>query len=90
MRIKKDFLLRDVAGKKAIFGKGMKVFDFGRVLVLNETAIWLWQEAQAQGEFTAESLIDRVCEEYDTTAEEAQSYVTELLEELDKEGVIEK
>ena len=60
------------------------------MLVLNETAIWLWQEAQAQGEFTAESLIDRVCEEYDTTAEEAQSYVTELLEELDKEGVIEK
>ena len=44
----------------------------------------------AQGEFTVESLTERLCEEYDVTAEEARSCVTELLEKLDKEGVIEK
>ena len=50
----------------------------------------VWQEAQAQGDFTAESLTARVCEEYDVTAEVAQSYVTDFLEQLDKEGMIEK
>ena len=50
----------------------------------------LWKEAQAQGDFTVESLTERLCEEYDVTNEEARSCVTELLDKLDKEGVIEK
>ena len=90
MRIKKEFVLRDVAGKKAIFCQGIKAIDFRRILVLKGSAEWIWNEAQAQGDFTAESLTARVCEEYDVTAEVAQSYVTDFLEQLDKEGIIEK
>ena len=90
MRIKKEFVLRDVAGKKAIFCKGIKAIDFRRILVLQGSAEWVWQEAQAQGDFTAESLIARACEEFDTTPEEAEAFVTEFFEQLDKEGVIEK
>ena len=90
MRIKKDFVLRDVAGKKAIFCQGIKSIDFRRILVLKGSAEWVWQEAQAQGDFTAESLIARVCEEFDTTPQEAEAFVTEFLEQLEKEGVIEK
>ena len=90
MRIKKDFVLRDVASKKAIFCKGIKAIDFRRILVLQGSAEWVWQEAQAQGDFTAESLVARACEEFDTTPEEAEAYVTEFLEQLEKEGVIEK
>jgi len=90
MRIKKEFVLRDVAGKKAIFCKGIKAIDFRRILVLQGSAEWVWQEAQAQGDFTAESLVARACEEFDTTPEEAEAYVTEFLEKLEKEGVIVK
>ena len=90
MRIKKNFVLRDVVGKKAIFCVGIKAIDFRKIITLNESGEWVWQEAQAQGDFTAESLTVRVCEEYDVTAEVAQSYVTDFLEQLDKEGMIEK
>lgn len=91
MRIKKDFVLREVyGGGNVIMCEGLKAIDFRKLLALNETAAWLWKEAQAQGDFTAESLTARVCEEYDVTAEEALSYVTDFLEQLDKEGVIEK
>lgn len=90
MRIRKEFVLRDVCGEKAIFCEGIKAIDFRRILVLNESAAWLWQEARAQGEFTVESLTARLCEEYDVTAEEARSHVTDLLDEWDKEGVTEK
>ena len=89
MRIKKDFVLREVVGKKAIFCGGIKAIDFRKIITLNESGEWIWNEAQAQGDFTAESLTARVCEEYDVTAEEARSCVTDLLEKLDKEGVIE-
>ena len=90
MRIKKEFVLRDVAGKKAIFCQGIKAVDFRRILVLKGSAEWIWNEAQAQGDFTAESLTARVCKEFDTTPQEAEAFVTEFLEQLEKEGVIEK
>ena len=90
MRIKNDFVLREVCGESVIMGEGIKAIDFRKLLALNETAAWIWKEAQAQGDFTVESLTERLCEEYDVTAEEARSCVTELLEKLDKEGVIEK
>lgn len=90
MRIKKEFILRDVAGNKAIFCQGIKSIDFRRILVLKGSAEWVWQEAQAQGDFTAKSLTARACEEFDTTPQEAEAFVTEFLEQLEKEGVIEK
>jgi len=90
MRIKKDFVLRDVCGDYAIFSEGLKAIDFRKILALNESAAWIWKEAEAQGEFTVESLTERLCEEYDVTNEEARSCVTDFLEKLDKEGVIEK
>ena len=90
MRIKKDFVLREVCGENVIMGEGLKALDFRKILALNESAAWLWKEAKAQGDFTVESLTARLCEEYDVTAEEARSCVTELLDKLDKEGVIEK
>ena len=90
MRIKKDFVLREVCGENVIMGENLKAIDFRKILSLNESAAWLWKEAKAQGDFTIESLTARLCEEYDVTAEEARSSVKSFLEELDKEGVIEK
>ena len=89
MRIKKDFVLREVCGENVIMGEGLKAIDFRKILTLNESAAWLWKEAKAQGDFTIESLTDRLCEEYEVSTEEARSCVTDLLEKLDKEGVIE-
>ena len=90
MKIKDDFVLREVCGENVITGEGLKAIDFRKILSLNESAAWLWKEAKAQGDFTVESLTARLCEEYDVTAEEARACVTELFDKLDKEGVIEK
>ena len=90
MRIKKDFVLREVCGESVIMCEGLKAIDFRKILALNESAAWIWKEAQAQGDFTVESLTERLCEEYDVTAEEAKASVTDLLDKLEKEGVIEK
>ena len=90
MRIKKDFVLREVCGENVIMGENLKAIDFRKILSLNESAAWLWKEAKTQGDFTVESLTERLCEEYDVTAEEARSSVADILEKWDKEGVIEK
>ena len=47
------------------------------------------KEAQAQGDFTVETLAARLCEEYDITPEEARQDVGDILAEWTREGVIE-
>ncbi len=89
MRIKNDFVLREVCGENVIMCEGLKAIDFRKILALNESAAWLWKEAKAQGDFTVESLTEKLCEEYEVSTEEARSCVTELIEKLGKEGVIE-
>ena len=46
-------------------------------------------EGARRGDFTVESLTEKLCEEYDVTTEEARSSVADILEKWDKEGVIE-
>ena len=81
MRIKKGFVLREVSGEHVIMGEGLGAVNFGRLLALNESAAWLWKEAQAQGDFTIDSLTKKLCEEYDVTPDEARKDVSEIIDE---------
>ena len=56
MKIKKGFVLREVCSERVIMGEGLGAINFGKLLALNETAAWLWQQAQAMGDFTVEAL----------------------------------
>ena len=81
MRIKKGFVLREVCGERVIIGEGLGAINFGKMLALNETAAWLWKQAQEMGDFTIEALAERLCEEYDVTPDEARKDVSEIIDE---------
>jgi hypothetical protein len=89
MRQKKGFVLRDVCGEHVIVGEGLGAVNFGRLLALNETAAWIWKKAEAIGDFTIEALVEKLCEEYDVTAEQARKDVTEIVRKWQQEGVVE-
>jgi hypothetical protein len=89
MRIKKGFVLREVCGERVIIGEGLGAINFGKMLSLNETAGWLWKEAQAMGDFTVEALADKLCEEYDVDADEARKDVSDIIAEWQNVSVIE-
>jgi len=89
MKIKKGFVLRTVCGENVIVGEGLDAINFGRMLSLNETAAWLWKQAQEQGDFTAESLAKALCTEYDVTPEQALNDVKETIENWKQLGVVE-
>ena len=89
MRIKKGFVLREVCGENVIMGEGLGAIDFGRLLTLNETATWLWQQAQEMGDFNVELLANRLCEEYDVTLEQARTDVKEMLQDWQDIDVLE-
>lgn len=89
MRIKKGFVLREVCGERVIIGEGLGAINFGKMLALNETAAWLWKQAQEMGDFTIEALAERLCEEYDVTPDEAKADVADIINEWQQVGVIE-
>ena len=89
MRVKNGFVLRQVCGKNVIVGEGLEAIDFGKLLSLNETAAWLWNEAQSQGDFTVESLADKLCEEYDVAPDAARQDVTDIIAEWSNLNVVE-
>ena len=82
-------MLRQVCGENVIVGEGLNAINFGKMLALNETAAWLWQQAVAMGEFTVETLADKLCEEYDVTQDEARHDVAAIIDEWNSVGVIE-
>ena len=89
MKLKEGFVLREVCGEQVIMGEGIGALDFGRLLCLNETAAFLWQKATEQGDFSIESLTDKLCEEYDVAREQAITDVNTIVDEWKKVGVVE-
>jgi hypothetical protein len=89
MKLKKGFVLRDVCGEHVIVGEGLGAVNFGRLLALNETAAWIWRQADAMGEFTIDALADKLCEEYEVSAEQARKDVAEMVGKWQQENVVE-
>ena len=89
MRLKKGVVLREVCGERVIIGEGLGAINFGKMLALNETAAWLWKQAQEMGDFTIEALAERLCEEYDVTPDEAKADVADIINEWQQVGVTE-
>ena len=89
MRIKKGFVLREVCGERVIVGEGLGAINFGKMLALNESAGWLWKQAQAMGDFTVDALADKLCEEYDIDADTARKDVADIIAEWKSVNVIE-
>ena len=88
MRIKQGFVLREVCGENVIVGEGLGAVNFGKLLALNESAAWLWKQAQEMGDFTVEALAERLCEEYDVTPDEARTDVAANIADWQNAGVV--
>ena len=80
--------MRQVCGEWVVVGEGLSAINFNRLLSLNDTAAWLWQQAMEQGDFTVDSLADRLSEEYDVTTEDARRDVAELVGKWLQEGIV--
>jgi len=89
MKLKKGFVLRQVCGENVIVGEGIGAINFGKLLSLNESAAWLWQQAQAMDDFTVEALAAKLCEEYDVETDVALRDVADIIAEWQKVEVIE-
>ena len=84
MKLKKDFVLRKVAGTWVVLPLGAETVNFSGMLQLNASGAMLWNVLE-QGK-DKNALVEALLNEYDVTAEHAEADVDEFLNKLIQAG----
>ena len=87
MKIKKDFVLRNIAGEIILIPTGTTTQDFNGLITLNEVAAFIWNSIENVGD--EREIIDKVLEEYDVDLETATNDVERFIGVLKKYDMIE-
>lgn len=88
MRIKKDYVLRCVAGTWVVLPLGAETVNFGEMMTLNGSGARLWCVLEQGAD--RDMLISTLLEEYEVSAEQAAVDVDEFLEKLKAAGCLEE
>ena len=88
MKIKKEFVTREVAGDTLLVPVGRTTVDLNGMITLNESGAFLWEALPAAENEAA--LVDRMLEEYEVDRATAAADVAEFLEKLRKLDIIEE
>lgn len=88
MKIKEGFILRTICGEHVVVGEGLAQVNFNKMLSLNESAAWLWQEVSGK-DFSREELVQLLLCRYEVSQEQASADVDKLVDTWIKEGVVE-
>ena len=88
MKIKEGFTLRTICGEHVVVGEGLAQVNFNKMLTLNDSAAYLWREVAGR-EFTVETLVGLLLDEYEVDGETATRDVEKLIGTWREEGVIE-
>ena len=63
MKIKEGFVLRQMCGENIVAGEGLEHINFNKLISLNSTAAYLWQELVGK-EFSIEEMADLLVSRY--------------------------
>ena len=88
MKINEGFELREMCGEHIIIATGVANIDFSKVISLNESAAFLWENI-VDKDFDAETLTSLLQQEYEVDADTARRDATALLDEWTKVGLTE-
>ena len=87
MKLKENFLLRQVADTWVVMPIGQEMLDFNGMLTLNETGAFLWQRLQEGADL--EGLVKALTAEYEVSAETARADAEEFCKKLLRSGCAE-
>lgn len=87
MTIKKGFEMRKICRENIIMAYGRENINYNKVISLNESAAYLWENVVGK-DFTVETLVSLLQQEYDVDAETANNDARTLLDEWVKVGLV--
>lgn len=86
MKIKKGFVLRDIAGQAMVIATGEASKNFNGMIKLNQTGKQVWQGV-SDG-LTAEEIARGLSSEYSISEEKALADVNGMIERMEKAGFL--
>ena len=86
MEIKKQVILRSVAGEHMLIPVGETVFEYNGIFMLTESGKLLWENIEKGAD--EEALKDLLMKEYEIDSDTASNDVKEFLEMLKTFGII--
>ncbi|MBQ8894633.1 MAG: PqqD family protein [Clostridia bacterium] len=86
MKLKENFVLREVADTWVVLPLGEATLDFNGMLSLNESGAMLWRVLEHGG--NRQALLDALTAEYDVAQDEAQADVESFLQKLRQAGCL--
>ena len=87
MKIKENFVLRQVAGAWVVLPLGSATLDFNGMLSLNESGLLLWRLLEVGKD--ADDMVDALLQAYDVDRETAKADVEEFLNKVIQAGCVE-
>ena len=88
MKIKKGFELRKICGENIVIAHGVENIDFTKIITLNESAAFIWQQVEGK-EFTEADMVKILLDEYEVEESQAQADVKKLLASWQEAGLVE-
>lgn len=88
MKLVEGFKLRKLGREYIVVGEGLKQVNFNKMISLNETAAYLWEEVAGK-EFTKEDLVKLLLDRYEVDEETATKDVETLLGKWVEAGLAE-
>lgn len=89
MRLKSGFVLREVCGQKIVAAEGLQNINFNKLLSLNASAAFLWEEVEGK-DFTVQDMADALVREYGIDLELALKDSQSLLDSWKSAGVLDE
>ena len=86
MKIKKGYILREVAGNYIVVAVGEAVKNFNGIINLNETGAFLWKRLEEGA--TEEQLKTALLEEYDVEEQIAENDIKAFISKLTEKGLL--
>lgn len=88
MKIRQDLILRHIGNDHIIIDPGHDMIDMSKVITLNETAAWIWQQLEGV-DFDENTIIDLLVGKYQVDASQVKKDVDELMQILIGQELIE-
>ena len=89
MKIKKGFVLRQLLGEYVVTGEGLERVNFNKIISLNATAAYLWEQVQEK-DFTVEDLANLLTEKYEVSPQTALNDSRTLADSWKEAGLIDE
>lgn len=88
MRIKEQFKVREMAGEHVVIMQGKHGSDLTRIISLNDSALYLWQEVDGR-DFDSGNIAQLLVERYDIDSQTALNDAKRWIAKLEECGLIE-